>query len=69
MGGVYLGVKFSENLVDFPPIYVIKFQDLNLSCCISQNNSHTVFATSAQVDVTKILYSVSMATLYSSVNA
>ena len=31
MGGVYFGVKFSENLVNFPFIYVIKLQRLNLS--------------------------------------
>ena len=37
MGGVYFGVKISENLVKFPLIHVIKLQRLNLSCCISQN--------------------------------
>ena len=37
MGGVYFGVNFSENEVNFPLIYVMKFQRLNLSCCISQN--------------------------------
>ena len=50
-GGVYFGVKISENLVNFPLIYVIKFQHLNLSCFISQKHLYTVFATNAQVDV------------------
>ena len=36
-GGVYFGVNFSQNLVNFPFIYVIKFQCLNLSCCILQD--------------------------------
>ena len=37
VGGVYFWVKFSENFVHFPIIYVIKLQLLNLSCFISQN--------------------------------
>ena len=63
--GVYFRVKFSENLVNFPLIYVIKI----LVVAFHKIHSHTVFATNAHVDVTLILYSVSMATLYSSVNA
>ena len=48
MGGVYFGVKFSENLVNFPTIYVIKFQ----VDAFQKIHSHTVFATNAQVDIT-----------------
>ena len=49
---MYFGTKFSENLVNFPLIYVISFQPLNLSCCIHKIHSDTVFATNAQVDAT-----------------
>ena len=69
MGRVYFGVKFQEKIVNFPFNYAIKFQRLNPVVAFHKIHSHTLFATTAQVDVTKILYSVSMATLYSSVDA
>ena len=52
MGGVYFGVKFSENLVNFPLINVI---NSNVSISVVSFHkivSHTVFATNAQAGVT-----------------
>ena len=52
MGGVYFGIKFSENLVNFPLIYVIKFHPSISVVAFYKIHSHTVFATNTQVDVT-----------------
>ena len=52
MGGVYLGVKFSENFVNFHLIYV-KNSNASISVvAFHKILSNTVFATNAQVDVT-----------------
>ena len=51
MGGVYFGMKFSENLVNFPFIYVNNSNASFSVVAFHKIHSHTVFATNAQVDV------------------
>ena len=52
MGGVYFGVKFSENLVNFPFIYVINFNASISVVSFNKIHSNTLFAKNAKVDVT-----------------
>ena len=53
MGGVYFRVKFSENLVNFPFIYVIKNFNASISVvAFNKIHSNTLFASNAEVDVT-----------------
>ena len=52
MGGVYFGVKFLENLVNFPLIYVINTNASISVVAIHKIHSHTVFAINAQVEET-----------------
>ena len=62
-------MKFSENLVKFL-LFILKNSNASNSVdAFHKKYSHTLFATNAQVDVSSILYSVSMATLYCSVNS
>ena len=52
MGGVYFGVKFSENLFNFPFICGINSNTSIKAVPFNKIYSNTLFATNAQVDIT-----------------